>query len=98
MTKQEAVRILGLNKERLKEFQISTLSLFGSVVRDEATRESDIDIPVEFNEDAPIGLFELVRLKSYLSEILNAEADLVTLDALHPMLRDDIMREAIRAA
>lgn len=98
MTKHEALRIIELNKKRLKEFQISTLSIFGSVVRDEATPESDIDILVEFNKDARIGIFELVRLKSYLSEILNAKADLVTPDALHPMLRDDIMREAIRAA
>jgi len=59
---------------------------------------SDIDILVEFDKNASVGLFELVRLKRYLSEILDADADLVTPDALHPMLRDDIMREAIRAA
>lgn len=98
MTKQEALKILNRNNAHLKEFQVSTLSLFGSVVRDEATPGSDIDILVEFDKDARIGMFELVRLKSFLSQILGTNADLVTPDALHPMLRDNILREAIRAA
>lgn len=98
MTKQEAIKILERNKSRLKDFRVISLSLFGSVARDEAVTGSDIDILVEFDKNASIGLFEMVRLKSYLSKLLNADADLVTPDALHPMLRDDIMREAIRAA
>ena len=98
MKKQEALEILERNKASLKEFHVSSLSLFGSVARDEATPGSDIDILVEFDKDARIGLFELVRLKTYLSELLNAETDLVTPDALHPLLRDDILQEAIRAA
>jgi len=98
MTKQEALEILGRNKANLREFHVSSLSLFGSVARDEAAPGSDIDILVEFDKDARVGLFELVRLRTYLSEILKADTDLVTPDALHPMLRDDIMQEAIRAA
>lgn len=98
MTKQETLKILKRNKMRLKEFHVRTISLFGSVVRDEATSGSDVDILVEFDEDARIGLFELVRLKSFLSQILDTNADLVTPDALHPLLRDVILREAIRAA
>lgn len=98
MTKQEALEILKRSKSHLREFHVSSLSLFGSVARDEATPGSDIDILVEFDKDARIGLFELVRLKTYLSELLNAETDLVTPDALHPLLRDDILQEAIRAA
>lgn len=98
MTKQEAIKILERNKSRLTDFRVVSLSLFGSVARDEAVSGSDIDILVEFDKNARVGLFEMVRLKSYLSELLNADADLVTPDALHPMLRDSIMREAIRAA
>ena len=98
MTKQEALEILESNKARLKEFQVSSLSLFRSVARDEATPGSDVDVLVEFDKDARVGLFELVRLRTYLSEILKANADLVTPEALHPMPRDDIMREAVRAA
>lgn len=86
MIKQEALEILSRNKARLREFRVNSLSLFGSVVRGEAATKSDIDILVEFDKDARVGLFELVRLKSFLSDILGAEADLVTPDALHPML------------
>jgi predicted nucleotidyltransferase len=43
MTKQEVLKILERNNARLKEFNVSNLSLFGSVVRDEATPGSDID-------------------------------------------------------
>lgn len=98
MNKQEALQILTLNKKRLREFQVQSLSLFGSIVRNELGPNSDIDILVEFNQDAHVGLFELVRLRTYLSEILGYKADLVTPDALHPMLKDDIMKEVVRAA
>jgi uncharacterized protein len=98
MNKQEALQILARNKMRLKEFHVSSLSLFGSIVRDEAGPDSDIDILVEFNQDAQVGLFELVRLQAFLSEILGYTADLVTPDALHPMLKENIMREVVRAA
>jgi predicted nucleotidyltransferase len=68
MKKQEALEILERNKASLKEFHVSSLSLFGSVARDEAAPGSDIDILVEFDKDARVGLFELVRLRKFLSE------------------------------
>lgn len=98
MTRQEAVEILSRNKTLLSDFHVNALYLFGSVVRDEAGPESDIDILVEFNQDARVGLFELARLRTFLSEILGCNVDLVTPDALHPLLKDGIMGEAVRAA
>ena len=98
MTRQEAVEILSRNKMRLNDFRVNALYLFGSVVRGEAGPASDIDILVEFNEDARVGLFELARLRASLSEILGCSVDLVTPDALHPLLKDRIMGEVVRAA
>lgn len=98
MTKQEAIQILAHNKKRLNDFHVTSLSLFGSIVRDEVGPNSDIDILVEFNKNAHVGLFELFRLQTFLSDILGYKADLVTPDALHPMLKDDILREVVRAA
>jgi len=43
-------------------------------------------------------MFELLRLRRYLSELLGRRVDLVTPDALHKALRDGILSEAIRAA
>jgi hypothetical protein len=77
---------------------VRTLSVFGSVVRGEAEPGSDIDVLVEFEPDAAVGLFEFMRLKRELSELLGMEVDLGTPDALHPALRDDILREAVHVA
>ena len=98
MTKQEAVEILFRNKILISDFHVDALYLFGSVVRGEAGPESDVDILVEFNQDARVGLFELARLRMFLSEILGCSVDLVTQDALHPLLKDEIMGELVRAA
>ncbi len=98
MTRQEAVEIISRNKMLLSDFRVNALYLFGSVIRDEAGPESDIDILVEFNHDARVGLFELARLRVFLSKILGCNVDLVTPDALHPLLKDGIMGEAVRAA
>ena len=58
--------------------------------------ESDVDLLVEFS--VPVGLFEFVRLRRFLEEILGARVDLVTPGALKPQLRQAVLREAVRAA
>ena len=82
--------------EELQRFHVSSLSLFGSVVRGEDGPGSDIDILVEFSE--AVGMFTFVRLNNYLEKLLGAKVDLVTPDALKERLRDSILKEAIRAA
>jgi predicted nucleotidyltransferase len=66
------------------------------VARGQARKNSDVDILVDF--DKPVGLFEYARLKMYLEDVLGREVDLVTPEALRKELREDILREAIRAA
>ena len=84
------------NGAELQRFHVSSLSLFGSVVRGEDSPGSDIDLLVEFNE--PVGMFTFVRLKNYLEKLLGAKVDLVTPEALKERIRDRILKEAIRAA
>jgi predicted nucleotidyltransferase len=98
MEMQEVLAILKREKPRLSEYPIRALYLFGSVVHGEATPGSDVDILVEFESDAHVGLFEFARLQRRLSEILGAPVDLATPDALHKALRDRILKEAVRAA
>jgi hypothetical protein len=74
---------------------VKSLLLFGSVARDEARSNSDIDLLVEF--DRPVGLFTFVRVQRYLEEILGRSIDLGTSDSLKPYLREPVLREAIRA-
>jgi predicted nucleotidyltransferase len=47
---------------------------------------------------APVTLFEFTRLRRYLESLLDRSVDLVTRDALKPQLREQILREAVRAA
>ncbi len=97
MTRQEVLDKLEANRNKLRQMGVKSLSLFGSLARDEATDRSDVDLLVEF--DRPIGLFQFIRVKQYLQEVLAvARIDLVMKDALHEELRDNILRDAIRAA
>jgi predicted nucleotidyltransferase len=66
------------------------------VARGQAGKNSDVDILVDFEK--PVGLFEYARLKMYLEGVLGREVDLVTPEALRQELREEILREAIRAA
>ena len=96
MRRDEALRILAAHKQELKQHHVHSLSIFGSVARDEAGPDSDVDTLVEF--DKPVGLFAFLALKEYLEQILGRPVDLATHEALHHRLRDQILREAIRAA
>jgi uncharacterized protein len=95
MRRQEALTILVNHQNALKDFGVKSLMLFGSVARDEARTDSDIDLLVEF--ERPVGLFTFVRLKRYLEEILESSVDLGTPDSLKPYLQEPVFREAIRA-
>jgi len=75
----------------LKRYGIKKASLFGSVVRDEQTERSDIDLLVELPETA--SLLELASLKLDLEEILRRKVDVLTFDSLHPLLKDKILHE-----
>lgn len=75
----------------LKKYGIKKASLFGSIVRDEQTEQSDIDLLVELPETA--SLLELASLKLDLEEILQRKVDVLTFDSLHPLLKDKILHE-----
>jgi predicted nucleotidyltransferase len=98
MNRKQAIKTLSDNREKLKLYSVKDLYLFGSVARDEAIDDSDVDILVEFEPNAKIGLFQFSRLQRMLSELLQCNVDLATPDALHKDLKDGILREAIRAA
>lgn len=98
MNKEEVIAILKKNSDILHGFHVKALYLFGSIVRGEEKQTSDIDLLVEFEDDAKIGLFEFSRLQRTLSEMLGRKVDLATPEALHKAMRGRIMEEAVRAA
>jgi predicted nucleotidyltransferase len=89
----EIIAILKKHKNNLsEEYGIKSLAIFGSVVRDEALPDSDIDILVEFEK--PIGL-DFVSLADALEVILGEKVDLVSKGALKPKLLQSIQVDLV---
>ena len=86
--------LLQQSKELTERYHVASLFLFGSVARDEASPDSDIDILVEFSQ--PVGLFHFIELKQHLEELLGCEVDLGTPRSLKPYLKEQILKEAVR--
>jgi predicted nucleotidyltransferase len=98
MRRDDALRILAANRAAYAEFGVRSLAIFGSVARDEARDDSDIDILVDYEPEARRSLFRLFALRQRLEEILGVNVDLVTVGGLRRELRDRVLAEAIRAA
>jgi predicted nucleotidyltransferase len=93
--RDEALRRLAEHRDELVAMGADSLSLFGSVARDEARPDSDVDVLIEFSR--PLSLFDLGRIQIRLEEILEQHVDLVMPEGLRPRLRTRILNEAIRA-
>lgn len=93
MQRDEILRLLGEHRTELEKFKVKSLALFGSVARDEAREDSDVDILVEFAETP--GFIQFIDLKFFLEDLLGCRVDLATRDALKPRLRTRVEKEAI---
>ena len=82
----------------MDRYGVKSIRLFGSFARGDVAPGSDMDLLVEFEPSAHVGLFEFIHLRNELSEILGCKVDLATPNALHKTMKDEILREAIRAA
>ena len=81
-------------KPTLAKYHIKSIGVFGSFVRGEQRKRSDVDILVDFeNED--MDLFTFIELKNYLSSLLGRKVDLVMKDSLKPHIGKRIMDEVI---
>jgi predicted nucleotidyltransferase len=86
--------IIGQHRKVLADkFGVAVLAIFGSYVRDEQKKESDIDLLVEILR--PISLLELAGAEIYLSEVLEAKVDLVPKRSVREELKEMILREAV---
>ena len=95
MSRQEVLSTLRAQQATLHaRFGVTRLALFGSVARDEAGQDSDVDLLVEF--DRPIGLFRFLELQNHLEDLLHCGVDLGTPQSLKPRIRDRVLAEAVR--
>jgi predicted nucleotidyltransferase len=74
--------------------QIRSLSLFGSVLREDFGEDSDVDVLVEFEPDAQVGFMALGRMRRELTSLLGRPVDLVPQDGLKPLIREAVLSSA----
>jgi len=89
---------IDIPKERIAEFcrqnHIRRLALFGSVLRDDFAPDSDVDVLVEFEPEARVGLLRLAGMEIELGDLMGRKVDLRTPGFLSDHFRDQVMVEA----
>lgn len=91
---EEIKTILQQHKEELRaKYQVKEIGVFGSYVRGQQRKRSDVDILVEF-EVVP-GLLKFIELENYLSQLLGMKVDLVRKKSIREELRERILGEVV---
>jgi uncharacterized protein len=94
--RSEVIDFFSAHRDDLRRLGISSLLVFGSVARDQARPDSDVDLIAEF--DRPIGYLGLARVEHELETLLGRSVDLATPGMIRQEFRDRIYAEAVRAA
>lgn len=80
-------------RELRRRYNVKEIGVFGSWVKGEQKKRSDLDILVDFEK--PIGLFDFIDLEEYLETLLATKVDLVSRKALKPRIGERILKEVI---
>ena len=92
-----AIEILKKHESTIKEkFHVRKVGVFGSFARGEEKEGSDIDVLIEL-EDKYETFDNFMDLKFFLEDLFERKVDLVTVEALRPQLKDDILRAVVYA-
>jgi predicted nucleotidyltransferase len=92
--KESILELLKSNQSAFEKFGIAKIGLFGSYVRNEQTKNSDIDLIVEF-ENGKKNYSSFFYLSEYLENLLNNKVDLLTTKGISPHLKPSIDKETI---
>ena len=89
---------IDIHQDRIDRFcrqnRIRKLSLFGSVLRDDFTTDSDVDVLVEFKTEARVGFITLAGMEIELTRLLGRRAEMHTPGGLNPQFRNDVLDSA----
>ncbi len=80
-------------KDISEKYKVKEIGVFGSYVRGEQKKRSDVDILVEF--DVVPDLLKFIEMERYLQRLLRKKVDLVRKNALRPELKDIILNEVV---
>lgn len=92
--RERIVETLREHAQDLRKVGVQALFLYGSISRDDASPDSDVDLFLDYN-DPGFSLVELIGLQQRLASLLGRAVDLTTRDSLHPRLRSRIERQAV---
>jgi len=76
-----------------EENDIVFMAVFGSFVRGEQKKTSDVDVAIEFDRSKPKSLFDLVHVENDLSKVLGRKVDLGIFSSLNPRIIEDVWME-----
>ncbi|MBS7653102.1 MAG: nucleotidyltransferase family protein [Candidatus Bathyarchaeia archaeon] len=89
------IRLEGLKPFLREKFEVKSIGIFGSYVRGQQKKGSDLDILVEFEDSDKLSLLDFIRLENYLSEELGIKVDLVEKNTLKKRIGKKILEEVI---
>jgi predicted nucleotidyltransferase len=95
--RQEIVDRLRQNEAALRARGVSHAALFGSRARGDNRPDSDIDIMIEVDPAAEIGVYEYVAPKDYIAALFDRPVDIVSRDGLKPYVKPAVTTDAIYA-
>ena len=95
MLRADVIDILKRHEPELKKLGVEHLFLFGSVARDNANAGSDVDLFFD-HARGRLGLYELMDVKERAQKILGRRTDIMICSSLHPALREQIEKSALR--
>ncbi len=96
MTRVEAETAIGRLTPQLRRLGVRSLSIFGSVARDQAQPSSDLDLLAEFA--LPHTAEQYFETLFLIEDSLGIHVDLAEPHTLHPAVRDRVLAEAVRVA
>jgi predicted nucleotidyltransferase len=93
---EEIKTALANQKEELKQkYKVKEIGIFGSYVRGEQKKQSDVDLLVEFESTSNLTLLDFVGLENYLGKLLGVKVDLVEKHTLKPRIGKHILEEVV---
>ena len=95
--RQEIIDRLRQNEAALRARGVSHAALFGSRARGDNRPDSDIDIMIEVDPAAGIGVYEYVALKDYIAALFDRPVDVVSREGLKPYVKPAVTTDAIYA-
>ena len=97
MDRQSVIAILKQHQAELERKGVQHAALFGSVARGEAGPDSDIDIMIDLDPHAHLGVYDYVELKDFIASLFDRPVDVVNRQGLKPYVKPTAVADAVHA-